>query len=117
MASLFSLETDRPKNTKFVSFVKFGTTFGKKKFNQFLKAFKKDMGFELDPAVYSRMILEESTVDGAKYYELSKEKEIFLPIAGRQLPIIERKAKENDIQLEGFLDSFNFILNDSRIYA
>lgn len=114
--SLFSLETDRPKDTKFVSFVKFGPTFGKKKFNQFLKVFEKEMGFALDGAVYSRMILEESTIDGQPYYELSLNENIFLPIAGRQLPIIERKATENEISMDNFIVSFNFILNDSRNY-
>lgn len=114
MSSLFSLETEKPKDTKFVSFVKFGPTFGKKKFNQFLKAFEKNMGFPLDGAVYSRVILEKSIIDGQPYFELSLNENIFLPIAGRQLSIIERKTNEKEISIENFVVSFNFILNDSR---
>lgn len=114
--SLFSLETDRPQDTEHVKYVKFGPTFGKKKFNQFLKVWEKDMGFPLDGAVYSRVILEESKIDGQPYYELSMHEEIFLPIAGRQSGILERKAREKEISLDNFAVSFNFILNDSRNY-
>lgn len=113
---LFDLRTTRPDDTKTISYEKFGPLFGKKKFHQFLKVWNTDMGFPLDSAVYSRMILEVSQIDGQPYYELSMNKEIFLPIAGRQSSIIERKAQEQEIQIEGFLESFNFILNDSRNY-
>lgn len=114
--SLFDLRTTRPDDTANIAYERFGPEFGKKKFNQFLKVWEKDMGFRLDSAVYSRMIIEISKIDGENYYELSLNENVFLPIAGKQLPIIAREAKDNDIQLEGFVESFNFIMNDSRNY-
>jgi hypothetical protein len=113
---LFDLRTTRPDDTPKIAYEKFGPLFGKKKFKQFQKVWEKDMGFPLDGAVYSRMILEVTQIDGQPHYELSMNQEIFLPIAGRQSSIIERRAQEKEIQVEGFLESFNFILNDSRNY-
>lgn len=114
---LFDLRTTRPDDTKIVAYQKFGPTFGKKKFYRFIDEVSKSMNVKLDTAVFSRMILEDTIIDGQSYYELSMNENIFLPIAGRQSEIIKRYAHRNDMQVEGFLESINFILNDSRVYA
>lgn len=114
--SLFDLRTTRPDDTKKIAFEKFGPHFGKKKFNKFIDEVFKSMNVKLDRQVYSYMIIEESLIDGESYFQLSLNKDIYLPIAGSQYHIIERDARDNDMSLVGFVDSINFILNDSRIY-
>lgn len=116
MSGLFSLAVDKPKDTETRSYVTFGPTFGRKKFYQFIEEFEKSTEIKLDSILFSHIVLEKTTVDGQPYYELSLNENVFLPIAGRQSSILKRKAYESDMSIEGFADTFNFILNDSRIY-
>lgn len=115
--SLFDMRTTRPDDTAKIAFERFGAHFGKKKFYKFIDEAFKSLNVKLDTQVFSYMIIEESLVDGESYFELSLNKDIFLPIAGSQYRIIERYAIDNDMSLVGFVDSINFILNDSRVYA
>jgi hypothetical protein len=114
--SLFDMRTTRPDDTAKVSFDYLGRTFPKKKFNKFIDEVMKSLNVRLDKQVYSYMMVEESLIDGESYFELSLSKDVYLPIAGSQYHIIERYARDNDMSLVGFVDSINFILNDSRVY-
>ena len=110
------MRTTRPDDTKTISYERFGPTFGKKKFYKFIDEAKKSMGIDLDKQTFSYMIVEESLIDGQSYFELSLNKDVALPIAGRQYSILERYARDNDMSIEGLVDSINFIMNDSRVY-
>jgi len=112
--SLFSLNVDRPDDTDKIKYKTIGSILGKKKFYQFRNEFKESTGIELDVAVYSRMIVEVSKIDDYDYYELSLHNE---PITGRQSEIIKRHANNNEMSLAGYVDSINFVLNDSRVYV
>lgn len=114
--SLFDMRTTRPDDTETIAYERFGPIFGKKKFYKFIDEVKKSMNIDLDKQTYSYMILEESLIDGKSYFELSLNENCALPIAGAQLSIIKRHARDNDMSVEGFVDSINFILNDSRVY-
>lgn len=114
---LFDMVTTRPDDTKIVAYQKFGPTFGKKKFYRFIDEVLKSLNVKLDTQVFSYMILEDTIIDGKSHYELSMNENIFLPIAGRQRAIIEDYARDNDMSVVGFVDSINFILNDSRVYV
>jgi len=113
---LFDMRTTRPDDTKIVAYHKFGATFGKKKFYKFIDEVKKLMGIILDLQTFSYMIIEDTLIDGESYYELSLNENVFLPIAGSQLSILKRYANDNEMSLNGFIDSINSILNDSRVY-
>lgn len=112
--SLFDMRTTRPDDTVKIAYEKFGPRFGKKKFHKFINEALKSLNVKLDNQTFSYMILEESLIDGESYFELSLNKDIYLPIAGSQYRIIERYANDNDMSMVGFVDSINFILNDSR---
>ena len=115
-SSLFSLATLRPPHTDKVKYINLGPYLQKKKFNQFIKGVKESMGITLDGIVYSRVAIELSEIDGADYIEISLDKRCSLPIAGNQYFLLERDARDADMSLVGYIDSLNFILNDSRIY-
>jgi len=116
MSGLFSLSVETPTDTNSIKFRTLGPLFGKKKFYAFIKEFENVMSIKLDAIVYSRIVIECSTVDEMNYYKLSLNENNFLPIAGRQLSILEIESNKNEMSLIGFAESFNFILNDSRIY-
>jgi hypothetical protein len=111
---LFSLRTVKPNHTDNIKYVNLGPLLGKKYFNLFLKAVEKEMGFKIDGGVYSRVCVEVSKVDDYWYIEISLNELCRLPIAGYQLPILIRHATNNDMGLVGYVDSLNFILNDTR---
>lgn len=115
-STLFGLATLKPNNTEKVTYTNLGPYLMKKKFNQFISEVKRSMGVVLDSIVYSRIAIEVSKVDGLDHIEVSLDKRCSLPIAGNQYFLLEREAKENDLSLVGFIDSLNFILNDSRVY-
>jgi len=111
------MRTTRPDDTTKIAYERFGSHLGKKKFYKFIDEALKSLNVKLDKQVFSYMIIEESLVDSEPYFELSLSKDIHLPIAGSQYRILERYAIDNDMSLVGFIDSINFILNDSRVYA
>lgn len=115
--SLFDMRTTRPDDTAKIAYERFGPRFGKKKFYKFIDEVLKSMNVKLDKQVFSYMIIEETLIDGESYFELSLSKEVCLPIAGSQYRIIERYAIDNEMSVVGFVDSINFILNDSRVFA
>jgi len=126
--ALFSLATVRPHDTKTVKYQSLGRYFGEKgyrnarrdyeafckKFEAFINGLDLENKFFFDRVFYSWLCVEVSQIDGEPYVELSLSDKIFLPIAGRQLSCIERDARELEMSVAGFADSFNFILNDLR---
>lgn len=111
---LFELRTVKPNHTDKIKYVGLGPLLGKKYFNLFLKAVEKEMGVKIDGGVYSRVCVEVSKVDDYWYVEISLNELCRLPIAGSQYHILNRHATNNDMSLEGYVDSLNFILNDTR---
>ena len=125
---LFSLATIKPHDTKTIKYTSLGRYFGNKgyrfakrdyeafckKFEAFINSIDLENKYFFDRVFYSWLCIEVSQIDGEPYAELSLSNKIFLPIAGKQLPIIERHARELEMSVEGFADSFNFILNDLR---
>jgi len=126
--ALFSLATVRPQDTKSIKYQSLGRYFGRngyrnarrdydafcKRFEVFINSLDLDNKFFFDRVFYSWLCVEVSQIDGEPYVELSLSDKIFLPIAGRQLSCIERDARELEMSVAGFADSFNFILNDLR---
>jgi hypothetical protein len=113
---LFDLTPSTPDNNESISYKRMGSHLGKKKFHQFINEVRKEMGLKLDSIYFSWVIIEVSAVDNTEHVEVSIDPNVFLPIAGKQLPTLERHANDFDMSLVGFVDSLNFILNDSRIY-
>jgi hypothetical protein len=118
---LFSLAIQKPRDTASLKYQTVGRYLGKKDFESFCKRFETFINgldltnkFFFNRPFYSWLVLEISHIDGETYGELSVSDKIFLPIAGKQLSCIERDAKELEMSLAGFADSFNFILNDRR---
>lgn len=111
--TLFNLAVIRPNDTELVQYKLIGPYLGKKKYHQFIKAVS-DIGIELDKALYSRICIEVSKIDGEDYVEVSTNIVCELPIAGKQLPILQRDAEKADMCLNGYIDSLNFIINDQR---
>jgi hypothetical protein len=119
--ALFSLATVKPRDTETLKYTSLGRFLGKKGYDKFCKKFETFLnGLELtnkfffDRVFYSWLCIEVSQIDGEPYVELSVSDKIFLPIAGKQLSCIERDARELEMSVAGFADSFNFILNDLR---
>jgi len=127
--ALFSLATVKPHDTKTIKYQSLGRYFGRngyrnarrdydafcKRFEVFINSLDLDNKFFFDRVFYSWLTIEVSEIDGVSYAELSLSDKIFLPIAGRQLSCIERDARELEMSVVGFADSFNFILNDTRM--
>jgi len=120
--ALFSLATVRPHDTETLKYQSLGRYFGRKGYEAFCKKFETFInGLDLENKIffnkpfYSWLVLEVSEIDGEPHAELSLNDKIYLPIAGRQLSCIKRDASELEMSVVGFRDSFNFILNDSRI--
>lgn len=112
--SLFELRTVKPNHTKNIKYVNLGSLLGKKLYNIILKDIKNEMGFSIDTVTYSRMCVEVSYIDDLPYIELSLNKLCQLPIAGSQYHILQRDAERQEMPLEGYVDSLNFIINDTR---
>jgi hypothetical protein len=126
--ALFSLATVKPHDTETLKYTSLGRYFGSKgirtarrdydafckKFEAFINSLDLENKFFFDRVFYSWLCVEVSQIDGEPYVELSLSDKIFLPIAGRQLSCIERDARELEMSVAGFADSFNFILNDLR---
>lgn len=115
-STLFGLATLKPNNTEKVTYINLGPYLMKKKFYQFIDEVKRSMGITLDTIVYSRIAIEVSKIDGNDHIEISLDKRCSLPIAGNQYRLLEHEANKFELSLNGFVDSLNFILNDSRIY-
>lgn len=113
-ASLFDLRTIKPNHTGNTKYVNFGPLLGKKLYNIVLKDIEKEMGFSIDPVTYSRMCVEVSDIDNVQYIEISLNKLCQLPIAGSQYHILERDAEKQEMSIEGYVESLNFIINDTR---
>lgn len=111
--SLSDLRTTKPNHTDKIKFVNLGSLLGKEIYNQFINVVKKEIGC-IDSIVYSRICVEVSDIDGIPYIEISLNKNCQLPIAGSQYYILERNANKFDMSLVGYVDSLNYILNDSR---
>jgi len=111
---LFGLRTVKPNHTDNIKYVNLGPLLGKKYFNLFLKSVEKEMGFKIDGCVYSRICVEVSKVDDYWCIEISLNENCILPIAGSQLHNLNKDAIHNDMSLIGYVDSLNFILNDTR---
>jgi hypothetical protein len=125
---LFSLATVKPHDTETLKYTSLGGYFGHKnirnarrdydafckRFETFINSLDLENKFFFDKVFYSWLCVEVSKIDGEPYAELSLSDKIFLPIAGRQLSCIERDARELEMSVVGFADSFNFILNDNR---
>lgn len=122
--ALFSLATTKPHDAENLKYQSLGRYFGRngyrsarRDYDAFCKRFRKfinslDTKYFFDEVFYSWLVVEVSQIDGEPYAELSLSDKIFLPIAGKQLPIIERHARELDMSVVGFADSFNYILNN-----
>lgn len=111
---LFELRTVKPNHTDNIKYVNLGPLLGKKYFNLFLKAVEKEMGIKIDGIIYSRICVEVSKVDDYWCIEISLNKTCVLPIAGSQYHILNSDATKYDMSLIGYVDSLNFILNDTR---
>lgn len=124
-ASLFSLATIKPHDTKTIKYTSLGRYFGKsfgnarrdyevfcKKFEAFTNSLDLENKYFFDRVFFSWLCVEVSEIDGKPYAELCINENVFLPIAGRQLACIERHARELEMSVVGFADSFNFILNN-----
>jgi hypothetical protein len=128
--ALFSLATVKPHDTKTLKYTSLGRYFGKngyrtarrdydifcKEFEKFINSLDLENKFFFDKVFYSWIVIEVSEIDGIPYAELSLNDKIFLPIAGKQLSCIERDAHKLGMSVVDFSESFNFILNDSRLY-
>jgi hypothetical protein len=126
--ALFSLATVKPQDTPTLKYQSLGRYFGRngyryarrdfdafcKKFEAFINGLDLENKFFFNKPFYSWLVIEVSEIDGEPYAELCLSDKIFLPIAGRQLSCIERDARELEMSVVGFADSFNFILNDTR---
>jgi hypothetical protein len=118
---LFSLAVTKPRDSAKLKYSTLGMYLGKKDFDKFctkLERFINELELEhkffFNKPFYSWLIVEVSKIDDVLYAELSVNDNIFLPIAGKQLSCIERDARELEMSVDGFVDSFNFILNDLR---
>lgn len=114
---LFSLATLKPPNSDKVLYMNLGPYLGKRSFNKFIDESYNQINIKLDKIVYSRICIEITKIDDLNYIEISTDQRISLPIAGNQYKILERDANKFGISLVGFIDSLNFILNDSRIFS
>jgi hypothetical protein len=124
--ALFSLATVKPHDTETLKYTSLGRYFGRKgyrfarrdydafckKFEAFINSLDLENKFFFDRVFYSWLTVEVSQIDGEPYAELSLNDKIFLPIAGRQLACIEKEARDLEMSVVGFADSFNFILNN-----
>lgn len=115
-STLFSLATLKPPNKGNVKYLNLGPYLGKKRFYQFIREVKNVMDIDLDTIIYSRIVVELSEIDGVDYVEISLDKRCSLPIVGNQYKLLERHAESFDLPLNGFVNSLDFILNDSRVY-
>lgn len=111
---LFGLRTIKPNHTDKVKYVNLGPLLGIKYFNLFLKAVERELGVKIDGVTYSRICVEVSKVDGYWYIEISLNEICNLPIAGSQYHILSNDATKYEMSLIGYVDSLNFILNDTR---
>lgn len=124
--ALFSLATVKPDDTETLKYTSLGWYFGRngyrnarrdfdafcKKFEAFTNSLDLQNKYFFDGVFFSWLTVEVSQIDGEPYAELSLSDKIFLPIAGKQLACIERHARDLEMSVVGFADSFNYILNN-----